>query len=125
MLTAINRNPEHNAPDWIVALLGCVGRKMECVVKEARREQTGATLEKIRRYPLLEPNRGGMGPQRSDVIALLALAQNPNLLARNNRTCLGVLRYRSGATRLNKAGRTKRVPHARAADLGDARTSAL
>jgi hypothetical protein len=25
MLTAINRNPEHNAPDWIVPLLGCVG----------------------------------------------------------------------------------------------------
>jgi hypothetical protein len=50
---------------------------MECVVKEARREQTGATLEKIRRYPSLEPYRGGMGPQRSDLIALLALAKIP------------------------------------------------
>ena len=39
MLTAINnRNPEHNARDWMVTLLGCVGFPTLNVLRRTRGE---------------------------------------------------------------------------------------
>ena len=72
MLTAIdNRNPEHDARDWMVTLLGCVGLPTSNVLQRKRGESKPKPLWKqFDDAHHCEFNRGGMGPQRSDLIAL-------------------------------------------------------